>query len=118
MTVFMTTHYMEEAANADYVAVINHGKIHAKGRPAELREQYSSDYLKLSCKQLTPLEAVLSNAQLAYEVVGGRIQIKIARTLDALPLLKLCEAHLTGFEVVSGSLDDAFIAITGGELRA
>lgn len=118
MTVFMTTHYMEEAANADYVAVINHGKIHAKGRPAELREQYSSDYLKLSFKQLTPLEAVLSNAQVAYEVVGGRVQIKIERTLDALPLLKLCEAHLTGFEVVSGSLDDAFIAITGGELRA
>lgn len=118
MTVFMTTHYMEEAANADYVAVINHGKIRAKGRPAELREQYSSDFLKLSFKELAPLEALLSNAQVDYEVVGKRVEIKLRRTLDALPLLTLCEAHLTGFEVVSGSLDDAFIAITGGELRA
>ncbi len=118
VTVFMTTHYMEEAANADYVAVINHGKICAKGRPAQLREQYSSDYLKLSAKEVDALEVVLRNAQVNYEIVGKRILVKLERTLDALPLLKLCEDYLTGFEVVSGSLDDAFIAITGGELQA
>jgi len=118
LTVFLTTHYMEEAANADYVAVINHGKISAKGRPAQLREQFSSDYLKLSVKELTSVELALGNAHMAYEIVGGRVLVKLERTLDALPLLKLCEDYLTGFEVVSGSLDDAFIAITGGELKA
>jgi len=118
MTVFLTTHYMEEAASADYVAVINHGRICAKGRPAELREQHSSDYLKLSFRDLAPLATVLRNLGVIYELVGGRVLVKLERTLDALPILRLCEEHLTGFEVVSGSLDDAFIAITGGELKA
>ena len=47
MTVFLTTHYMEEAAKADYVVVIDHGLIAAKGTPAQLKEQYTSDYLIL-----------------------------------------------------------------------
>jgi len=117
MTVFMTTHYMEEAANADYVAVIKGGEICAKGRPAELREQYSSDYLKISPLAIAPLLSLLTERQLAYQVEGGRVVIKLKRTVDALPLLKLCEEFIGGFEVTSGSLDDAFIAITGGELH-
>ena len=118
MTVFMTTHYMEEAANADYVAVIQQGEICAKGRPAELREQYSSDYLKISPRDAAQLEGLLTTQQIAHHVEGGRVFVKLKRTVDALPILKLCEDHISGFEVTSGSLDDAFIAITGGELSA
>jgi len=118
ITVFMTTHYMEEAAAADYVAVINHWQICAKGRPAELREQYSSDHLRLSPANLSQLEALLTAHGISYEGCGGRLVVKLKRTLDALPLLELVGSHIVGFEVTSGSLDDAFIAITGGELKA
>ena len=45
MTVFLTTHYMEEAEQADYVLVIDHGLIAAKGTTAQLKENYASDQL-------------------------------------------------------------------------
>ena len=47
ITIFLTTHYMEEAANADYVVIIHKGNIVARGSPSSLKEQYSKDYFKL-----------------------------------------------------------------------
>lgn len=117
MTVFLTTHYMEEAAGADYVAVIDHGLITAKGTPAELREEYSSDHLKMSAADMDTLTGRLQANGTAYTVSGQEVVVTLCRTLDALPILKQCEDLLTGFEVISGSMDDAFIAITGKEIR-
>ena len=117
LTVFLTTHYMEEAENADYVAVIDRGLITAKGTPAALREEYSSDYLKISPNDLTGVEKLLGQTGAVYEVNGGRVDIKLGKTMDALPILKLCESMIDSFEVISGSMDDAFITITGGSVR-
>ncbi len=47
MTVFLTTHYMEEAAEADYVVIIDSGKITAKGTPLELKNTYTGDFITL-----------------------------------------------------------------------
>lgn len=47
MTVFLTTHYMEEAAEADYVVIIDHGKISAEGTPLELKNKYTGDFITL-----------------------------------------------------------------------
>ncbi len=117
VTVFLTTHYMEEAANADYVAVIDGGIITAKGTPAALREEYSSDYLKISPANMEEIETLLKQKEIGYKVNGVRIDIKLHKTLDALPVLKLCEGLIESFEVISGSMDDAFIAITGGSVK-
>ena len=117
MTVFLTTHYMEEAASADYVAVIDKGVITAKGTPAELKERYSRDQLKIEPSDEQSLFKYLKEKGIAYDVKGTMIHIPLARTLNALPILKDCEAFIDIFEVVSGSMDDAFIAITGKGMR-
>lgn len=117
VTVFLTTHYMEEAANADYVAVIDEGSITAKGTPAELREEYSSDTLRVSPMDTDAVRNTLYQLGLEFTVNGTRIDVKLGRTMDALPILKQVESHISGFEVLSGSMDDAFIAITGGSVR-
>lgn len=117
MTVFLTTHYMEEAAGADYVLVIDNGQIAAKGTPAELKERYSKDRLLLSCRDAASAARILSDAGLAFRQAGDTFEIALSSTLDALPILKSCDELLSGFEVVKGTMDDAFITITGKEIR-
>ena len=117
MTVFLTTHYMEEAANSDYVIVIDDGEIAAKGTPAELKAQYASDLLRLVCKDEKALRGALDKTGLEYSQVVDQFIVKLPSTMAALPLLEACSAYISGFEVLRGTMDDAFIAITGKEIR-
>lgn len=118
MTVFLTTHYMEEASKADYVIVIDHGEIAAKGTPAQLKARYASDQLRLHVAQRKELAHVLEELSLSYEEQADIITIAIASTLDALPIIERCREHISGFEVLQGTMDDAFIGITGKEIRS
>ncbi len=117
MTVFLTTHYMEEAAGADYVIIIDDGKIAAKGTPSWLKETYATDKLSLVPANTEELAGILTQDRIEYSRVAERLIIQVPATLDALPLLDKYRSHLSGFEVVSGTMDDAFIAITGKEIR-
>lgn len=117
MTVFLTTHYLEEAAEADYVIVIDNGEIAAKGTPTALKEQYAGDLLKLSYSDEEKLRKLLDTFNVRYKQISGRLIIKINSTMEALPILKKCEEYITGFEVINGTMDDAFIGITGKEIR-
>lgn len=117
MTVFMTTHYMEEAANADYVIVIDDGTIVAQGTPAELRDDYSKDKLVLSSSRKHELAARLQELGLEYKQVADSFTIQIAGSLEALPTLEATKDLIDSFEVLKGTMDDAFITITGKELR-
>lgn len=117
MTVFLTTHYMEEAEAADDVIVIDDGLIAACGTPTELRAKYASDLLKLFPCDEEAAAAALCEAGASFERAGDRLVVKLPSTLDALPLLNRLEPHLRGFEVLNGTMDDAFIGITGKEIR-
>lgn len=117
MTVFLTTHYMEEAASADYVTVIDKGKVVAKGTPPELREKYASDKVVFNCTDTEKVKAIFDAKKAEYTQNGNRITVNLKRTLDALPYIKEAEGYITGFEVTAGTMDDAFINITGKELR-
>ncbi|PKM40980.1 MAG: ABC transporter [Firmicutes bacterium HGW-Firmicutes-9] len=117
MTIFLTTHYMEEAAEADYVIVIDNGNIVAKGTPSDLKERFTSDKLTLTTKEAEALASRLTAAGLAPEVVADRVTLKVPNTLAALPLLDTYKDAITGFTVTTGTMDDAFIAITGKEIR-
>lgn len=117
MTIFLTTHYMEEAAEADYVIVIDNGSIVAKGTPSDLKERFTSDKLTFTTKEPEALAARLAAAGLVPEVVANRVTLKVANTLAALPLLETYKESITGFTVTTGTMDDAFIAITGKEIR-
>ncbi|HBR01816.1 MAG TPA: ABC transporter [Ruminiclostridium sp.] len=118
MTVFLTTHYMEEAAVADYIIVIDDGRIAAKGTPAELKEKYTTDRLVLFGADLQEVCPLLDALNLKYEKkTAAQIFVPIPSTMMALPIVQQVAEHITGFEVTTGNMDDAFIAITGKEIR-
>ncbi len=117
MTVFLTTHYMEEAADSDYVVVIDHGVIAAQGRPEALKTRYAADTLRLYPSDEAGLCGVLQSLQLDFDVHAGEVIVKLPGTLAALPVLESCKPYISGFQVLQGSMDEAFIGITGGELR-
>lgn len=117
MTVFLTTHYMEEAAKADYVIVIDDGLIAARGTPGELKEAHSKDRLTLSCNDREAVHRLLEAQGLSFREAGDNIALSVASTMDALPIIEACREYIYSFEVARGTLDDAFIAITGKEIR-
>ena len=111
-TVFLTTHYMEEAAGADYVSVIDNGLITAHGTPAELRERYSRDRLTLQPTDMSGAELALASKGIEYLRTGGTITVELESTAHALPAIDAVRPFIKIFEVRSGSLDEAFVNIT------
>lgn len=117
MTVFLTTHYMEEAEAADRVVVIDNGKIAAEGTPAQLRQKYASDRLVLFPADEDALcNELLKNGYLFKRSVDKYV-FELGSTLDAIPIIEKAKPYISGFEVSEGSMDDAFIGITGKEIR-
>jgi len=117
MTIFLTTHYMEEAADADDVAIIDHGKIVAQAAPDELRVRYSSDILRIVPKAPSALERVLKQQKITFSRQAGTFIIPVKNSLQALGILKENEQAVRDFEVLRGNMDDVFLNITGHLIR-
>lgn len=117
MTVFLTTHYMEEADEADYVIVIDDGLIAAKGTPAELKDQYSFDTLQIKPIVSETVKEILQKNQIAFLEKQDLLVCNLENTVDAIPILELLAGKITSFQVLNGTMDDAFIGITGKEIR-
>ncbi|GLC79647.1 ABC transporter ATP-binding protein [Lacrimispora brassicae] len=117
MTVFLTTHYMEEAAESDYVIVIDHGEIAARGTPSELKTRYATDNLRLAVADETALRQVMKELKLNFRVSAGEFIVKLPNTMAAIPIVEKCQEYINSFQVLQGTMDDAFIGITGKELR-
>ena len=117
MTVFLTTHYMEEASEADYVIIIDNGKIAARGTPYELRKKYASDSLQIEYDNQAEIENILIKNKINYTLHNGQAIIPLKTTIDALAILDIVRPSVKSFEVLSGTLNDAFINITGREIR-
>ncbi len=117
LTVFMTTHYMEEAAGADYVMIIDDGLLAARGTPHDLRARFSSDRLVLR-GNAEALPRALDAAGYTYTRQSDVFVIAVSDTLAARPILDACGELITGFEVQSGTMDDVFITVTGKEMRS
>lgn len=115
MTIFLTTHYMEEAAKASQVTIINQGEIVAEGTPTELKRKYSFDRVRLSGKK-TKIKAVLKERNIPFILKDDVIEIKQS-SLDSIDLLTTLRSDLESFEVLQGSMDDVFITLTGKELN-
>lgn len=117
MTVFLTTHYMEEAAESDYIIVIDHGEIVAKGTPVELKTEFACDNLRLSSTDEIKLKEILKQLNIKFHVHNNQFIIKLSSTMDAISILEKCKQYISSFQVLQGTMDDAFIGITGRELR-
>lgn len=109
MTVLLTTHYMEEAADADRVVIIDGGKILADATPLELKEKYTGDFVTLYRAD----EAKLKELNLPYERVGDGYRIEVKDTKSATELILQHPDLFTDYEVVKGKMDDVFLAVTG-----
>ncbi|MFS7402349.1 ABC transporter ATP-binding protein [Carnobacterium maltaromaticum] len=114
MTVFLTTHYMEEAAEADKIAVINHGELIALGTPNQLRNKYSRDSLTLYQTSLEDLKIECEKRKLGYTEGIDFIRIQVRDTDEALHLLNELNNLYQSFEVRKGNLDDVFLALIKG----
>lgn len=109
MTVLLTTHYMEEAADADRVVIIDGGKILANATPLELKERYTGDFITLYRAD----EEKLKTLNLPYEKTGGGFRIEVKDTKSATELILKHPDLFTDYEVVKGKMDDVFLAVTG-----
>lgn len=113
MTVFLTTHYMEEAAEADYVVIIDSGKIAAEGTPIDLKNKYASDYIYLYGVS----EEEVKSLGLPYEKMGDRYKIAVENTLVATKLVENNRKLFRDYEITKGKMDSVFLAVTGKKLR-
>jgi len=116
MTVFLTTHYMEEAAKAQYISIMEAGKLVASGTPSELKEKYAHDMLKLVPKNTENLTRQLEEAKLSYEKKSNHIHVVIPDSMYGLEILGTIKENLKSFEVIQGTMDDVFLNITGKSL--
>lgn len=113
MTVFLTTHYMEEANNADDVIILDGGKIVAQGSPVQLKNKYSRDYLIVYSLKNTKMDRAFDGLDYEYD---GAYRIKLTGSTHAKELLKKHDDIIEDFEVVKGDMDDVFLNVTGKKL--
>lgn len=112
MTVFLTTHYMEEAADADHVVILDSGRLVAEGTPLELKNAYSCDFITLYG---TP-EADVKALGLTYEVVADAIRLAVPSTAEATNLIIKFPQLFRDYEITKGKMDDVFLSATGKKL--
>ncbi len=113
MTVFLTTHYMEEAADADYVVIIDAGKIAAEGTPLELKNKYTGDFVTLY--GVTDEEA--QSIGMPYEKIRDAVRLSVPDTLTATKLIVKKPGIFRDYEITKGKMDDVFLNVTGKALR-
>ncbi len=114
MTVFLTTHYMEEAAKADHIGIMSRGNFVEYGTPFSLKEKYARDKLYLIPKKDSwqNIQNYLANQGHKYFTTEEGILLKIDNTMSSLPLLEKIKEMLQGFEVIQGTMDDVFLNVT------
>lgn len=114
ITIFLTTHYMEEVVDASKIVVIDRGKILAVGSSEELRLKYSNDRVKIIPNN--GLEELLKRDNVAYYNVNDTININLESCFDGLAIIEKYKDQIEEFEILRGDMDDVFLNITGREL--
>ncbi len=112
MTVFLTTHYMEEAAEADYVVILDGGKIVAEGTPLTLKNTYTGDYITLYGATDEQIETL----GLKHERIRDAYRLFVADTKQATELIVKYPQIFVDYEITKGKMDDVFLAVTGKKL--
>lgn len=117
LTVFLTTHYMEETEEADRVCIIDRGRIIADGTPAQLRSLHSSSVLSITTDNRPALLslAAAAGARIREEDDGGVVLLEVDGAGTARRILDGHGEHILDFEFRHGTMDDVFLALTGRE---
>jgi multidrug/hemolysin transport system ATP-binding protein len=113
MTVFLTTHYMEEAAEADYVVILDSGKISAEGTPLELKNTYTGDFITLYGVE----EERIKTLGVEYEKIRDNYRLSVSNTAKATELILKHPDIFIDYEITKGKMDDVFLNVTGKKLE-
>ena len=112
MTVFLTTHYMEEAADADYVVILDSGRIAAEGTPLTLKNAFTGDFITLYGVE----EVQIRQLGAPYEAIRDAFRVSVPDTAAATELILKYPAIFRDYEITKGKMDDVFLAVTGKKL--
>lgn len=112
LTVFLTTHYMEEAADADYVVILDGGKIAAEGTPLELKNQYTGDYITIYGVEEEKIRLLGAD----YVPIRDAFRVSVPDTAAATELIIRYPDIFRDYEITKGKMDDVFLAVTGKKL--
>ena len=113
LTVLLTTHYMEEAADSDHIVIIDSGEIIAEGTPLELKNKYTKDTITLYGVN----EKDVKKLGLPYVFGDSYCKIFIENTSQAAEIISDNRDLFVDFEITKGKMDDVFLAVTGKELH-
>lgn len=112
MTVFLTTHYMEEVSDANYVVILNKGEIVASGTPLELKNKYTGDFISIYNIKKEDVDKL----GLKYEIIPNGYRIEVKDTEEATKLITTYPNLFKDYEVIKGKMDDVFLNATGIKL--
>lgn len=113
LTVFLTTHYMEEATEADYVLILEKGKISAQGTPLQLKNAYAKDYVTV----YTENEQDVQKLNLPYEKIKNGFKLSVNNTAVATGLIIKYPEIFKDYEITKGKMDDVFLNVTGRKIK-
>ncbi len=113
MTVFLTTHYMEEAADADYVVILDNGQLIAEGTPLELKNRYTGDFITLYHIDRDKVKTL----GLPYEEIKDAFRLFVPDTGTATELIIKHPQLFKDYEITKGKMDDVFLSVTGKSLN-
>lgn len=117
MTVILTTHYLDEADDADMIYIVDHGQVIAKGSANRIKEQYAQNFLKVFVTDTADFKEILKEEIPFEEVRVNELLIHPEMTEKALEILTCGRSFIRQFEFRPGTMDDAFMALTGREVR-
>lgn len=117
ITIFLTTHYMDEAEVCSKIVIMDHGKIVACDTPDKLKKTYTSTKIQMDCSDDKKLEGLLKIQNLKYTKKDQKYIICARNGNHALKILETCKPYIQDFEVKKGTINDAFLEITGREIR-
>ena len=112
-TIFLTTHYMEEVADANNIVILDNGKIVAQGSPLELKNRYTGDYIRLYHAD----EKKVLQLGKRYEVLPECYKIEVKNTNEATKLILKYPDVFQDYEITKGKIDDVFLTVTGKKLN-
>lgn len=117
LTIVLTTHYLDEADHAQQVYVVDHGQIIASGSANQIKQRYASNQLTLFTSDARSLSEKLPDNSSSQVINEHEILIKTGNATEAITLITQYRSALTNFEYRLGTMDDAFVALTGKEMR-
>lgn len=112
LTIFLTTHYIEEVEDVDYVLIMHEGKVQVEGTPLELKTQYSQTILKLYATNKKQLIDILSTYPYPFESERNRIAIVINESKDAIAILQDTKDYIFDFSLEKSSLENVFLQVS------